>query len=292
MQENSELMRAIKDFQKFHGKEVVAETLDIEDGKISVLFGGNICNTCGIYDYFEDLLISLEKFSSSSWLIASVEDLQTSYKVTYVKADFIDELKSLKKEIGEKVDKRIKEFEEIKKRGEKDVFKELCFCILTANFTAKGGIKIQEEIDDGFLMLSKEGLEEKLRSLGHRFPKARAEYIFEARKHIKDVFNIVSSNLTGKEIREYLVKNIKGLGYKEASHFLRNVGYKDVAIVDRHILRFLSTNGLINFESKSLTRKRYLEAEKILEAIARKLNLSLAELDLYIWYKMTGEILK
>lgn len=292
MQRNNEVIQAIKDFQKHHGKEVTIEMLNIEDDKIYVLFGGNICNTCSTYDYFEDFIVSLEKFSSSPWIMASVEDLHTSYKVVYVKADFIKDLKSLKEEVGEKVNERIKEFEEVKKKGEKDVFKELCFCILTANFTARGGIRIQEEIGDGFLSLSKEELRDKLKSLGHRFPNTRAEYIFEAREHIKTIFELVNSNLTGKEIREYLVKNIKGLGYKEASHFLRNIGYKDVAIIDRHILKFLFNKGLINFENISLTKKRYLETEKILEAIAKKLNFNLAELDLYIWYKMTGEILK
>jgi len=109
---------------------------------------------------------------------------------------------------------------------------------------------------------------------------------------MKTILELVNSNLSGKEIREYLVKKVRGLGYKEASHFLRNIGYKDVAIVDRHILRFLFSHGLVSFKGKTLTKKRYLEAERVLEAIAKKLDLSLAELDLYIWYMMTGEILK
>ncbi|MBO3768018.1 MAG: N-glycosylase/DNA lyase [Candidatus Brockarchaeota archaeon] len=218
--------------------------------------------------------------------------MRTTYKVTYTHAEFINDLKSLKEEIGKKVSKKLIEFEEVRKKGEKEIFKELCFCILTANFTAKGGIRIQEAIGDGFLTFSKEELEDKLKSLGHRFPSTRAEYIFEARKHIKTILELINSSLSGKEIREYLVEKVMGLGYKEASHFLRNIGYKDVAIVDRHILRFLFTHNLISFSDKSLTRKRYLEAERVLEAIAKKLNLSLAELDLYIWYRMTGEILK
>jgi len=118
-QKSNNVMNALKDFQKFHGNEVTVEPLTIEDKKISVLFGGNICNTCGIYDYFDDFLISLEKFSSSSWIVASVEDLRTTYKVTYAKADFVSDLKNLKKEVGERVSKRINEFEEMKKKEKK-----------------------------------------------------------------------------------------------------------------------------------------------------------------------------
>jgi N-glycosylase/DNA lyase len=37
---------------------------------------------------------------------------------------------------------------------------------------------------------------------------------------------------------------------------------------------------------------KYLEIENFLMKIAKKLNLSLAELDLYLWYIETGKILK
>lgn len=283
---------AIEDFVKFHGKEISIKPVTVKDRKVSVLFGGNTCSTCGIYRYFDDFLFVLEKFTSNQWLITSVRKLNTNYKVTYVKADFLKELEELKKNISERVNEKIKEFEKMRERGEKELFKELSFCILTANFSATGGIKIQDAIDDGFLTFSEEELERKLKLLGHRFPKARAEYIVEARKHIKTIKELINSNLTGKEIREFLVREVKGLGYKEASHFLRNIGYKDVAIVDRHILRFLLSFKLVSLNNESLTKKRYLEAEKVLESIARKLNVNLAELDLYIWYKMTGKILK
>ncbi|MCK4265146.1 hypothetical protein KAW80_02185 [Candidatus Babeliales bacterium] len=60
------------------------------------------------------------------------------------------------------------------------------------------------------------------------------------------------------------MKNIKGIGYKEASHFLRNVGYNDVAIIDRHVLRFLKREKLIQEIPKTTTPKKYLAFEKIL----------------------------
>ena len=85
---------------------------------------------------------------------------------------------------------------------------------------------------------------------------------------------------------------MKGLGYKEASHFLRNIGRDDVAIIDRHVLRYLHKNNYIDKIPGNLSRKTYLEIEKILEDIADENDLNLAELDLYIWYYETGKILK
>ncbi|RLG56665.1 MAG: N-glycosylase, partial [Candidatus Hydrothermarchaeota archaeon] len=106
---------------------------------------------------------------------------------------------------------RIKEFKDMRDKPSNEIFKELCFCILTANFNAEKSIKIQEKIDDGFLTLPEEKLAEELKKLGHRFPKTRAKYIIEARKHLpyfKDILNREENSL-----REWLVKNVKGLGY-------------------------------------------------------------------------------
>ena len=87
------------------------------------------------------------------------------------------------------------------------------------------------------------------------------------------------------------MRNIKGLGYKESSHFLRNIGYDDYAIIDSHILDLLKRNNLVT-PPKTLTRKKYLEIEAILRAIATRTDLTLAELDMYLWYMETGKILK
>ncbi|MBN2095727.1 MAG: N-glycosylase/DNA lyase [Candidatus Aenigmarchaeota archaeon] len=191
------------------------------------------------------------------------------------------------------IDFRMKEFEHAGKMSGTEIFKELCFCLLTANFNAERSIKIQKEIGDGFITLHLEELSEKLASFGHRYPNARAAYIFEARKH-KDT---LKENLEGMpddfSAREWLVCNVKGLGYKEASHFLRNIGRKNLAIIDFHIVDILAENKLIEPpKSKCLTKKKYLEIEEVLRAIGQKAGLNPAELDLYLWYMETGKVLK
>ncbi len=202
----------------------------------------------------------------------------------------IEKIKILKNEIGDLVRRRIKEFEKNGKSNKK-IFLELCFCILTANFNAKRAIEIHEKIGNKFLSLSKRELEKELKKLGHRFPKTRAEYIIKARRYKNSIKKIIKSFADEKEAREWLSKNIKGIGYKEASHFLRNIGFKNLAIIDFHILNLLEKSNIVK-RPKNLTKKKYLEIENVLSNIARKLDLSLAELDLYLWYMETGKILK
>ena len=201
----------------------------------------------------------------------------------------LSQLKKLKNsEVGKLVTKRISEFEKIKPKTK--IFQELCFCILTANFNAERAIKIQESIGKGFLEFSKQKLVSLLKKLGHRFPKTRASYIIEAREFLDKIYTIVKS-YDCCSAREWLVKNIRGIGYKEASHFLRNIGCKNLAILDFHVLDLLARNKIIH-KPKILTKKKYLTIENKLKNFAKMLNLSLAELDLYLWYLETGKILK
>ena len=197
----------------------------------------------------------------------------------------------LKCDLKDTVDARIREFHELGIKDDGDIFKELCFCILTANFTAEGGIRIQNEIGDGFLNLREPELAMRLKELGHRFPNARARYIVEARRYKDSIKQKIESFDDGKEIREWLVKNIKGISYKEASHFLRNIGFDDLAIIDFHIIDILARHGVIE-RPKTLTRNRYLEIEDVLKALGKELGLTLAELDLYLWCAETGKVLK
>jgi N-glycosylase/DNA lyase len=257
---------------------------------IIVEFGGNVIHSCCSVDYFEDFALLLEELSGFPHIVFSVENLSDRFKVKIGIIDFIEELKRIVEKCKDIVEKRIKEFENIG-TDEDLIFKELCFCILTANFSAEKGIIIQNTINNGFINLSREELYNELIKLGYRYPN-RSEYVIEARKYYGNLLKIIKSFSNTKSLREWLVKNIKGIGYKEASHFLRNIGFKDVAIIDRHILRFLKNKGLIIEDFKNLTRKRYLEIENLLSGIADKLNITLAELDLYIWYLMTGKILK
>ncbi len=210
--------------------------------------------------------------------------------------NLVSEIKKLRKSaVRKKVDKRLKEFESFRNENTEEWFSELCFCILTANSKAVTALKIQEELTSkGFCEYSHDLIRETIKKNKHRFHNNKATYIISARKHIniKDKIKKIIKQKGEHEAREWLVKNVKGLGYKEASHFLRNVGYKNLAILDRHILNLMKENDFLKQMPKTLTRKNYLSIEKIFKNIAEIVNMSCAELDLYMWYMKTGEVLK
>jgi len=206
--------------------------------------------------------------------------------------DLLNSISKLKNsEIKDVVNSRIKEFSQIKNSSIDDIFRELCFCIMTANCGAEQCIRIHERINDGFNFLSQDQLTEKFREFGYRFPNIRAKYITEAIDFKEELENIIKSREQETDIRDWLVKNIKGLGYKEASHFLRNIGYKNYAIVDFHIVDLLVKYNLIE-KPKTMTKRKYLEIEGILQDLGVEVALNLAELDLYLWYMETGKVLK
>lgn len=204
----------------------------------------------------------------------------------------IDSINQLKKtETAKEIAKKITDFENIGKKSSKEIYLELCYCLLTANFNAKKSIDIQNKIGSGFARLSLEQLSDKLKEYGHRFPNTRANFIYLSRTYKDNLKEELFKNKTEENKRDWLVKNIKGLGYKEASHFLRNIGYKDLAIIDFHIIDILVDNKKIE-KPKTITKAKYLEIENILRKLAKKVNLSLAELDLYLWFLETGKIYK
>ena len=206
--------------------------------------------------------------------------------------DLIESIEVLKSsETSEIINMRIKEFSKIKNRSENVIFRELCFCIMTANCGAEKCIEIHEKIGGKFNTLTEQKLMGLFKEYGYRFPNIRSKFIIEARKSQVELNNKIKSKLSINNLREWIVRNIKGIGYKEASHFLRNIGFTNYAIIDFHIIDILVMHGLID-RPKTLTKRKYLEIENILKNLANKLNLNLAELDLYLWFLETGKILK
>lgn len=201
-------------------------------------------------------------------------------------------LESIRHEAAPLVEERFRQFKELGEKGsEEELFSELCFCILTANWSAKGGMKAQQVIGtDGFVKMSQEELENVLSKLHHRFPKARAIYIVKSRWVLGQLRSLLK--MPSHLAREWLVKNVLGIGYKEASHFLRNVGIEDLAILDRHVLSLMVKYGLIDSLPKSLTRQRYLNLEAILKEEADSFGEPLGKFDLYLWYFVKGIVEK
>ncbi|MCD6275560.1 MAG: N-glycosylase/DNA lyase [Thermoplasmata archaeon] len=209
------------------------------------------------------------------------------------------QIMELHREIEGEIVKRLREFRAIWDKGDdKELFVELSFCLLTPQSKAKVCWRAIENLRDSGVLWFGNGQDIVKYLEGVRFKYTKAKNIVNAREFfsvngelkVKDKLIQFS---TPFQIREYLVKNIRGLGYKEASHFLRNIGLgEDFAILDRHILRNLVKLKVIEEMPKTLTPRKYLEIEKKMRRFSKKIGISMAHLDLVLWYKETGMVFK
>jgi len=213
--------------------------------------------------------------------------------------DFKDEIRAIRTSIEDVILSRLQEFDSVlETMDEESVFAELVFCILTPQSKAKScWAAVERLLDKGLLLAGTE--DQVLKELsGVRFKYKKAGYIIKARNMftIDGKISIKSriSRFSGAyDAREWLVRNVKGIGYKEASHFLRNVGLgADLAILDRHILKNLRLLRVIEEVPDSLSRRRYLEIERGMKELSEGVGIPMSHLDLVLWYKETGEVFK
>ena len=193
---------------------------------------------------------------------------------------------------------RLKDFDKAGRSGEEDIFEELCFCILTPQSKAVNCDRAIRELR-GMRLFSKGDKAKIGRILRKhvRFHNNKAIYILKARKKLKENGRFsIKDKLLEKDIqktREWFVSNIKGISYKEASHFLRNVGLGgDIAIIDRHILRNLVRLKVLKNIPKTITKKSYIEIEEKVRRFSKRVGIPLEEIDLLFWSKETGFIFK
>jgi N-glycosylase/DNA lyase len=194
---------------------------------------------------------------------------------------------------------RLAEFRDIwRTASDARLWEELVYCIFTAGASARMGLRSVEAVRP---LLSEGTQAEMTRSLTgvHRFPSARPGYIVVTRDYLRESCEMrlrerVSNFTDPLELRDWLAREsrIKGLGYKESSHFLRNIGLNGYAILDKHILRSLSELGIIDSPRPPTTRARYLETEQRMKKFACTVRIDFEELDLVLWSLKTGEILK
>lgn len=216
------------------------------------------------------------------------------------KNEYFYEIEKIYKEKQKDIEKRLKEFKEIWEKGSnEDIHAELSFCILTPQSKAVNAWKAITTLRENGLLFngSAEDIVEYLNIV--RFKNNKAKYLVALREQMqnekgeiitKDFFNSITNV---KEKREWIVKNIKGMAYKEAGHFLRNVGFgKEIAILDRHILKNLVKLEVIEDVPKSLSPKLYLEIEEKMKAYCKFISIPMDSLDLLLWYKEAGEIFK
>jgi N-glycosylase/DNA lyase len=176
-----------------------------------------------------------------------------------------------------------------------DYFFELAYCLLTPQSSARNADAAIRELRESGFPNTPVDPEPILRSREHyiRFHKSKARRLLKAREEFGSIAQELKSDRSPEEMRDWLVGTVLGLGYKEATHFLRNIGRNGgLAILDRHILRNLKRYGAIGSFPSTLTKKRYLSIERRFMKFAATIGIPLDELDLLFWSMETGEIRK
>ena len=216
--------------------------------------------------------------------------------------DFINnfqELIQIYSSIKGKIISRLQEFKDNWEKGsDLEIFAELVFCLLTPQSKAKVCWETVKKIKNKSLLFSnnKEVLSKEIHPV--RFKNKKAEYIIKAKEafYINNKFsikNIIKSFSDNISLRMFFVNKIKGIGLKEASHFLRNIGFgQNIAILDRHILKNLVKYNIIDKIPETLTEKRYFEIENKMRFFSEKVCIKMEHLDFVLWYKETGEVFK
>ncbi len=172
---------------------------------------------------------------------------------------------------------------------------ELFFCIMTPQSSAAQCALVADELER--LKFLENGVDPTplLRGFGGgyvRFHNTKARRLLALRALADEVLALLNLDMSDKELRNKLAGSINGLGMKEASHFLRNIGRTGVCIVDRHILRNMLRLGFLDEWPRSISQRRYLDIEQKFEELAHELGIDADELDLLLWRRETGFILK
>jgi N-glycosylase/DNA lyase len=176
--------------------------------------------------------------------------------------------------------------------GREEVFFELAYCLLTPQSSAVNAAAAMQALRKARCFTRPARSAAILRCRGVRFHNTKAVRLAGAWKQFPELSTRLASGAPGEELRLYLVQNVNGLGWKEASHFLRNIGYRNLAILDRHILRNLRSHGILAAIPATLTPRRYLSIERRFRQFARTSGITMDELDLLFWSRETGAILK
>ncbi len=189
------------------------------------------------------------------------------------------------------IKKRLVEFSAIPKE---EYFYELCFCICTPQSKAANAWQVQKKLAERNFYEKPFDPVDILNDKSHyiRFHNQKAQRLLEVREQWPEIKAVLESDMTNIEKRFWLFDNVKGMGLKESAHYLRNIGYRNLGILDRHILKHLVSCQVYSEIPNISGKKRYLEVEAKFQEFAEFIGIPIDELDLLFWSYEAGEILK
>lgn len=200
--------------------------------------------------------------------------------------------------------------------SEDELWYELCLCILSSNVPYELAKSAFLHLRDAQLLRPERIIESpnSTKQIAHelsrriylpkkkdgsyrkyRFPNIRAQNIVSAAQTLylksSGLFGLLKKARSEREARDFLAKNIAGVGLKQASHFLRNIGYSNsLAIIDSHVIAFLKEVEVVpQRKIKTVTPEIYMKLERILQDLCKSLDLNMSIFDMAIWHYMRGK---
>ena len=226
------------------------------------------------------------------------QNLENQEFESKINKELNEEILGIYRKIKKDISKAISGYKKAWRGTEKEVFAEMAFCILTPQSKAKNAWQAITTLVENNLLYegSAEEIVEYLNIV--RFKNNKSRYLVEFRNLMTEdgklqPKKILESKGNTFEKRKWILKNVKGMGLKEANHVLRNLGFgEEIAILDRHILRNLQRLNVIEKVPKTLTEKKYYEIEEAIKKYSEYSGIKMDELDLVLWYKEAGEVFK
>ncbi|MGM0568195.1 MAG: N-glycosylase/DNA lyase [Elusimicrobiota bacterium] len=209
----------------------------------------------------------------------------------------MNDIKQIYKTKKQEIDSRLRGFKKAGDSQDKIIFAELCFCILTPQSKALSADKAIKKLTANFFLYTGSNKEISKHLRGVRFMNNKASYITQTRRKLMkgDRF-FIKEFLNEKDVfrlREKLAGEVKGFGFKESSHFLRNIGRgNNIAILDRHIIKKLKKYAVINEIPKTISKKKYIEIENKMRKFSKQVNIPMDAMDMVFWYMETGYFFK
>lgn len=175
-----------------------------------------------------------------------------------------------------------------------EYFYELAYCLCTPMSKAENAWQVQKKLREENFIQNPFNPVNILKNTKHyiRFHNQKSKYILENLAQFDEILKIIDMENHSIEKRNMLAKFVKGFNLKEASHFLRNIGFRGLAILDRHILRNMKELELINSDFIIKNSNDYFKVEAIFKQFSEEINLDSDILDLVLWSKETGKVLK
>lgn len=175
-------------------------------------------------------------------------------------------------------------------------FYETAYCLLTPQSKAVHADQVIHLLKDrDFLHLPFDPVQ-ILREPVHyiRFHRVKSDRLLRLQEQWPMIETIISAAKArnSREGRDELSALVNGMGLKEASHVLRNIGCRGLAIIDRHLLRCLVACSVIPEQVHIGSPRQYHAVENLFDHFSQKVGIDMDELDLLFWSDITGLILK